>query len=98
MNELKKGVILGILSQIQVDIFEAKIQGGTYKSLTTIYKLSGNNAIQHCLKRTANGRLWYPGHGGGGEPYLSDVDQYKFKTIITDAVDLANCITTSVAS
>lgn len=85
------------LSAIQMQIVVSRQQGLTYEQIRNLYHLSCPNVVVKCLKRSVLGRRWEPGHKGGTNTYLSEVDQILFKKKVQDEADSINCLPTCVA-
>lgn len=92
VEELKEYVCNGTLTSIQLKILLERLSGMSYEAIRTINNFSCDNVIVTCLIRTSQCKLWYPGHPGGADRYLSPADMEKFLVIIKDAEDDANCI------
>jgi hypothetical protein len=97
MDELVRAAQEGILTEIQILVTLAKLDGISYKTIRSNYNLSGNNAIVHCILRTITGRQWWPGHPGGNNSFLSDIDEIFFRRILIDASDELNFISSHAA-
>jgi hypothetical protein len=98
LEELKEAVINGVLTSLQYSIVEARAKGATYDCLLETFQLSGKSALVHAILRTVQGRLWYHGHPGGQDPYLSDIDQRIFVQTVNQCSSDLNCITTPTAT
>jgi hypothetical protein len=87
----------GVLSEIQIEIVKARVDGMKWRDIEVSFGLSGQNAISHCIRNTALGYRWEPGYAGGANPYLSAIDEVLFQDILENAAVGLNCITTVVA-
>jgi hypothetical protein len=54
-------------------------------------------ALQTCLRRTAFGEFWEPGHKGGAYSYLCPDDADKFKAILREKAQEMDSVTTPTA-
>jgi hypothetical protein len=97
MDELIRAAQEGILTEIQIRVTYARYSGFTYKAILSNFNLSGNATIVHCIVRTVTGRKWWPGHPGGNDSYLSEVDQSTFERILDNASNELNCISSQTA-
>lgn len=95
--ELRQAVADGILSKVQVEILLDRASGKNYEALIRDFGLSGPTPLTHCLLRTAGGYFWEPSMEGGGDRYLSAIDEVKFCQFVQNAADEINCLSTDVA-
>lgn len=96
LEELKDLVRKGLLTKVQVDIFISKATT-KYEDIILLNGISGPTALSHCLVRTAMARYWYPGLTCGANSYLSPADEIRFREIVQQLSDSANCVTTTTA-
>ena len=97
LSELRGYTADNLLSEIQVDVLEAKLRGATYEQILEKFALSGPVVLAHCLRRTAMVLFWVPGMKTGPDPYLGPADERRFSSLIVDACDDVNCVTTATA-
>jgi hypothetical protein len=96
VSELEAAVTKGILSPIQVAILRTRCQQPTmwtYPLLCEHFKIKRDEALRHAIIRTAYGLFWEPGMTGGQDPYLSRIDQSKFRDNVCERAGDLNCIT-----
>jgi hypothetical protein len=92
LEEVRQAHLDGHLADIQMRIFEARIQEPgrcTYKTLLKHFDsgLSGCEALRHCLKQAASLWPWDPYHGGGREWYLSVPDEVRLDEQLLEAAE-----------
>ena len=97
LEELKQAANINILSCTQVQIIEERSIGFTYEDIRKIHNLSCDAALVTCLVRTSQCKFWEPGYPGGNDTYLSLLDAIKFKSLIIEAANDANCVPTTIA-
>ena len=95
-RELAELVDDGILSKIQVDIFNDKFTM-TYEQILKKFDLSGPVVLSHCLRRTALGRFWVPRLVCGPDAYLGPADERKFAELVAQMANDVNCLSTNAA-
>jgi hypothetical protein len=95
---LNTSVARGFLSQIQVEVTLFRGKGATYINIKKNYGITRDESIIRCLVRTAEGLQWYPGHPGGTDPFLAPEDQATFQTLVLNACNELNCISTPIAT
>lgn len=83
IDDINESLNQGYLSNEQVQIVFARLnQKLTYRQLVDIFKLSCQNVLVHCLKRTCQLQYWASGMLGDGTDYLSMLDMDIFENII----------------
>ena len=93
IDDINESLNQGYLSNEQVQIVFARLnQKLTYRQLVDIFKLSYQNVLFHCLKRTCLLQYWASGMLGDGTEYLSMIDMDTFENIISQAAEENNCI------
>ena len=96
LEELRRHVGSGYLTQVQHDVFVSRARGARYTAIQSMFRLSGPVPLKHCLLRTALCLYWHPIMSGGTNAYLSVPDQAKFMIVVQQAGNDPNCIPTEV--
>lgn len=96
LEELRLYTFNQILTEEQFIVFIDKKAGCTAATVISAHGLCKTSYI-HCITRTAEGRRWFKGMGGGRDTYLGDIDTMIFASMLNQAADDLNCLCTETA-
>jgi hypothetical protein len=99
LDDVRQAHVDGHLSDIQMEIFEFRIQHprtATHQQLLSRFDnaLSGCGALRRCIKRTVLLLRWEPHGGGGADCYLSPPDEARLHEQLLEAADNIQCMRT----